>query len=428
MIDDKTIQTLLRNLLNINVSNLIKIDSVHKDSGIDIFVYLKFDDITLCPTCSTKLIGNGYYKRKVILPYSPFESANVFLKFHRKRCPRCNRSFNGNCSIFPENKKLSYSSIQKIMKLLEDPSMTFMSVSKIIDVSPATVMRTFDANCHIPRIPFPEVLCIDEVYTKNNSYNSKYSCIFYDFEKHTVIDVLPCRKKNYLSSYLTKIPKTERNAVKYVCIDMYRPYKDIVHRYFKKAIICVDSFHVVKHLNDDLNKIRIRLYKQYSCDSIEYYLLKHFKFLLFDRTIDLDNKGKYNKKLKRHMTYRDLLDAMLSINDDLEEGYRLKELYINFNKTFTYREAKDYMDTLIDEFKKQNIKEFEEFIELLTNWKDEIVNSFIRYNGERINNGIAESMNETVALLMYNTKGIRDAERRRKRIMYSINKKGFVLK
>ena len=41
---------------------------------------------------------------------------------------------------------------------------------------------------------------------------------------------------------------------------------------------------------------------------------------------------------------------------------------------------------------------------------------------------IAESMNATISTLLFNTKGIRNIERRRKRIMYAVNKTGFLLK
>lgn len=428
MIDDKTIQKLITDLLNIETSEIIKIDSVHTDISMKILVYLQSDDLRKCRVCGSKLIKNGFYSRKLNIPYSPFENIEVHLKINRKRCPSCNRSYNRNYHIFPDNKSLSYSMIQKIMDLLKNPSITFKTAAEIMNVSQATVMRTFDAHCHIPRIHLPEALCIDEIYTKNNSYKSKYSCIFYDFYRQSVVEVLPCRRKNYLASYLTKIPLEERNKVKFVCIDLYKPYKDTVSLYLKKATICADSFHVIKHLNEALDKVRIRLYKKYDSGSIEYYLLKQFKFLLFDRTIDIDNKGRFNKKLNRFINYRGLLELMLSIDKDLEEGFRLKELYSNFNQKFGYEEARDYMDTIIDEFLKADIHEFEEFTALISNWKQEIINSFIVYKERRLNNGIAESINESIALLIYTTKGIRDADRRRKRIIYSVNKEGFMIK
>ena len=119
---------------------------------------------------------------------------------------------------------------------------------------------------------------------------------------------------------------------------------------------------------------------------------------------------------------------MLSINTDLRKAYELKEMYIKCNSEFNYDEALENMDTIINEFALANIFEFEEFVGLLKSWKIEIINSFIRYKDKRINNGVAESINETVSSLIYNTKGIRNNERRRKRIMYAVNKTGFILK
>ncbi|MBR3346460.1 MAG: transposase, partial [Solobacterium sp.] len=76
----------------------------------------------------------------------------------------------------------------------------------------------------------------------------------------------------------------------------------------------------------------------------------------------------------------------------------------------------------------RNIPEFEKFTTAISNWRKEIVNSFLTYKGRRINNGVAESLNSTISLLLFNTRGIRNVERRRKRIMYAVNKTGFMIK
>ena len=162
--------------------------------------------------------------------------------------------------------------------------------------------------------------------------------------------------------------------------------------YMKKAVICADSFHVIKQLNDSLSKLRVRIMKRYNPDSIEYYLLKKWKFLLFDRSIDLDNKGKFNKRLNRYINYRQLLED------------------------------------LIRDFVLANIPEFEKFTTAICNCRKEIVNSFLTYKGRRINNDVAEILNSTISLLLFNTRGIRNVERRRKRIMYAVNKTGFMIK
>lgn len=415
-------------LLNVRERDIESIQTVCEGEKTKLFLTLKKKDVE-CPFCRRKIpmSGNGFYARRIVIPNKAFENTEVFLKARRYRCLVCGHTESDIGHMAPVNKKISYSSVMEIMKLLEDPHMTFREASKITGISETTLIRIFDKHCHIPRIPLPDVLCIDEVYTKNSDYKSKYSCLFYDFRKHGVIEVLPSRRKDYLRMYLSKIDKEERDKVLYVCIDMYLPFKEICQIYLRKAVICVDSFHVVKHINDDLNRLRIRHMKSYDPDSQEYYLLNKFRFLLLDRSIGLDNKPRFNKKFGRYLNYRQLLELILSVDEELRKAYELKEEYVIFNAEFSYEEAKDSIDVLIGDFIKADIREYGEFITLLKNWKEEIVNSFIRIDGVRINNGIAESINETVSLITYNTKGIRNSERRRKRIMYAVNKSGFNL-
>ena len=142
----------------------------------------------------------------------------------------------------------------------------------------------------------------------------------------------------------------------------------------------------------------------------------------------MDNAGRYNKKLKRVVYYRQILDMILDIHPDLYNGYHLKEKYMIFNSSSDFESAKTEIESLIDDFLNADIKEYEEFLILLVNWKQEIINSFIIHEGKRINNSVAESINSQISLLLFNTKGIRNNERRRKRIMYAINKEGFTIK
>ena len=104
------------------------------------------------------------------------------------------------------------------------------------------------------------------------------------------------------------------------------------------------------------------------------------------------------------------------------------KLDMDFNRFCTLEKAQTELDILIDSFISANIPEYSEFTTAIINWKEEIINSFTLYRGKRINNGVAESINAQVKLLLYNTRGIRNHERRRKRIMYAINKEGFSIK
>lgn len=422
-------EKILISLLNLTPSSIESIhSSVDESNRLSIFITFARRKIN-CPFCgASHLLSKGFYSRNVSVPNRAFENISVSLKVPRYKCS-CGHNFSDSYSMSPFNSKVSFDSIHVIMDLLQNPRMTFSSVASQTGLSESTVTRIFDKYCTIPHIPFPEAICIDEVYTKLNDHDAKYSCIFYDFYNHTIVDVLPDRRKSFLHRYFQSFQDSkELLNVKYVCIDMYFPYKQIAQLYFKKALICVDSFHVIKHLNESLNAIRIRIMNSYDKDSTQYYLLKQWKSLLFDRSINFDNPGKFNKRLNRFINFRQLLDLMLAIHPDLKKGYELKERYVLFNASSSFEDAKQHFDEIYNEFSMANIHEYEDFVITLENWKNEIINSFIIYRGRRINSSVAESMNATVSTLIFNTRGIRNSERRRKRIMFAVNKSGYSLR
>lgn len=419
---------IVASILNVSPSKIESIQSMVQDGANTLFVTFNKENI-VCPRCDNSLLlSKGFYKRKVFLPHYALTNVTLVFNVRRYVCRTCHHSFSDTKYMTPKGTSVSYASIQAIMELLKDPCITFKKAAELTNLSETTVVRIFDKHCHLKRYPFPEVLCIDEVYTKNNEYKSKYSCLFYNFYKHSIIDVTPCRRKEYLHHYLQSIPQKERENVKFICIDMYLPYKQLARMYFKKAIICVDSFHVIQHINDDLSKIRIRLMKSYPTDSIEYYLLKSWKNLLFTQNLDNTHKGKYNKRLQRVVNYNQLLELVLDIHPDLRLGFQLKEKYMEFNRFCSFEAAEEQLDYLISMFITADIEEYKEFTTLLQNWRCEIINSFSHYRGKRINNSVSESLNAKVSTLLFNTKGIRNNERRRKRIMYAINKEGFIIK
>ena len=131
--------------------------------------------------------------------------------------------------------------------------------------------------------------------------------------------------------------------------------------------------------------------KRYDKDTVEYYLLKNFNFLLMmDSSKVYENKAKYNKKLQRYINYPQLLELILNIDKNLKEAYSLKEMYLIFNSTSTHENARTDLSGIIREYASSSIEGYRQFSSTLIDWFEEIVNSFILYNGKRITNGKIE--------------------------------------
>lgn len=64
----------------------------------------------------------------------------------------------------------------------------------------------------------------------------------------------------------------------------------------------------------------------------------------------------------------------------------------------------------------------------MSNWKQEIINSFYTYDGRRINNGPIEGRNKYVKIILELSNGYRNFKRFRNRILYVFNKHEEALK
>lgn len=204
----------------------------------------------------------------------------------------------------------------------------------------------------MPRRQLPQALCIDEVHV-DISRVCNYAMILQDFETGEPVNMIANRRKEITEPYFLSIPFAERKQVKYLISDMYRPYTAYVDQYFPNAVSIVDSFHVIKMINDKILRYIRKLQAQYRrldekrhedleqqlgrhiefTSSKEYYLLKHFKWLILKNADDIAYSGKpqYNYKLKRYITLGEIEKMLFDIDPDLQKIRNLKERYITFN-------------------------------------------------------------------------------------------------
>lgn len=425
-------QKFITDILNINYDQIESIDSIkNSDHSINFFVKLKPVSNLRCPYCdSCHIVGNGFTKRKLIHSTLVNRKCIIFYKRRRYLCKDCSSSFSEKNPFINTGESVTLETKINVLKDLKFVANTYSAVAARYNISVTKVIQIFDKHVDIKRKPLPEVLSIDEHFFPQSNYDSLYMCIFMDFITGEIVDVLPDRKKAYIANYLSVIRtqtlnkytnKSELHNVKYVSIDLYDNYRDIAHIYFPKAIVCADPFHVLKHLTEGFNQVRLRCRRETQDEDIQYLLTK-FKNI-FKSGFDLDNKAKYNKRFKRYLNYRDILTILFDRFPDLKTAYELKEKYIFFNRNTSLKEAEKGLADLILEFGDSGIEEYHEFYNLLINWNKEIINSFTIINSRRINNSFIESRNNQIERLIYNAYGYTNSKRARNRIMYCLNKK-----
>ena len=424
-----SIEKFITDILNIKLENVEKINSIpQSDSSIIVKVRLKPNPNTVCPICGHSVTIHGYSQRKLIHSTLVNRKCTIIYEQRRYYCKQCDFTFKEINPFINTTENVTFETIVNVLKDLKFVNITYTLVSTRYNLSVTKVLRIFDKHVQIERKTLPEVLSIDEHYFPESSYDSLYCCLLMDFITGELIDVLPDRKKEYLISYFGNIRNktlkddntSELNNVKYVSIDLYVPYKEIAITYFPTAKICADPFHVLKHLTDAFSQVRIKCRKNTQDEKMQYLLVK-FRFV-FNHNVNLDNEPKYNSRLKMTLNLRDIQELMFKNFPELKAAYILKEGYITFNETSNIHNAKELLADQIKAFADSNIREYDEFYNLLINWNEEIINSFSVVNNRRINNSYIESRNRQLERLIFNANGFRNFKRTRNRILYCLNK------
>lgn len=342
---------IITDILNIELKDLEDFSSYSKDGILYHDFTLKRRE-TSCPNCGSYSCNIKEYKVRKI-KHSAYNQRNCVLLYHARRfvCKDCGRTFYEPNPFVATEHSISKLTIINVLNELKEYNSTFSSAAKHNNISSTQAEAIFDDYVNIPRQTLPRVICIDEIYSKTSRKN-KYSCLLLDFETSNLIDVIINRRKTTLLNYFEKIPKSERENVEYVSMDLYETYRSVVKLRLPKAKVCADPFHVIKNYNEALDKVRKRVMNKFPKKSVEYYLLKKFNWTLFKDEVR-ENESKWNKKLHRYINYPQILDLILGISDELRTAYYLKSDYVYFNKHSNLENAENDLWKHIEEMKKE---------------------------------------------------------------------------
>ena len=399
----------------------------NEDGSVTVSLRMKKEEL-YCDRCGEKMCGNGIKKKTI--KHNVLSDRDLYISYQarRYRCLSCGYSrYEKNPFAFP-GFSISILVINQVMNDLHNPRYNYKMIAEKNNISVNEVILYGDSFITVPHIPLPVNLGIDEIHSKMaKRKNASYLGTLTDNDHFALVDLLPSRNKSDLNSYFSFFSKKERDAVKYVTIDMWRPYKDMALKWLKNAVIAADPFHVIEHLINDFDDIRIRIMNHCVYGSSSYYLLKRWHKLLYSDDYDLNNEPRYNSVFKCKLNYGDLKKMLLEVSDELKTAYDLKEAYRYFNTHSTYEGAGKELDELISAFAASGIREYEEFILIMITWREEIINSFIlsEETGQRLSNAKSEAMNKQIEMNIVISNGLSNFTRFRKRMIYCYNDKVF---
>ena len=389
------------------------------DKEITAYVKLKRLPNQTCIHCKSKNIIIKEYKVKTI-NHKHFTGKQCFIKYKKRRylCRDCKKTFYEHNPFSFANESVSVETVLYVLDELKS-TQSFKSVALKAGISQKKVVQIFDKYIDIPREPMPKILGIDEFHYKSTG-DEKYACILINntIENPTIVDIIKDRKIDTLSYYFQYIDRNERENVNFFVSDMYDGYKNVHDTWFPNSIHIIDTFHFIRLFTDALNRIRIKVMNDYSKDSIEYYVLKNYNYVLLISKKKFKKDKYFYKKFGKHMNYYDLLNVVINVDERVRQAYFIKNSFCSDYWKYSYEGSFNYINHIVSILKDSPFKEYHSVADSLVRWKQEICNSFLLIGGKRITNARTEGFNNLVKVIKRCGYGYSNFKRFRNRILY----------
>jgi transposase len=364
---------------------------------------IKNSSAEVCPHChSTTTYVHD--RRKQMIKDLPIRCKPVRLELikRRFRCLTCGHVFSESYQSIKPYQRMTERLIEHIGQAGVRDS--FRSVGQQLAISDTTVRRYFDrqSTVMVPALPplAPRFMAIDEF--AGTTREGQYHLAIGDAANRELIDILRDRKKEAVIEYLKRLPEVER--VEAVVIDMWRPYREAVHKVIPKAKVIADRFHVIRNANWALEAVR----KKVGSSKGKGFRLtmKHSRFLLLANPEHLTPEKKQR------------LDELLSQSEELRTAYRLKESIRVFYESRSLADATKKLTAWYEAVEASSLPAFSTLARTVRNWETEILNFF----DTRLTNGFIEGTNNRLKAIKRQAYGFRNFQRYRCKALLACRK------
>jgi len=240
----------------------------------------------------------------------------------------------------------------------------------------------------------PEFIGLDEFSVSGRRLYHTAIC---NLVKGEVMEVVEGQGRQKVEEYLDSLPDPER--VKGVAMDMHEPFRQAVQMCLPQAKVVVDKFHLIRHVNRAMDKVRSRLQggnrrgKRRDLFRSRYTLLKGAERLT----------GWEKERLGQLFYYY----------PELKKAWLLKESFRTWYRETNRSRAEERLGLLEERIEGDSLPEFKELLHTLGNWREEILNFF----DYRITNGFVEGKNNRIKTIKRMAYGYRNMDNFRMRIL-----------
>jgi transposase len=260
---------------------------------------------------------------------------------------------------------------------------SWSSVRRIVD---RVVERTWDTDSALDGL---RVIGVDEISYRRHH---KYLTVVVDHVSGRVVWAGKDRKVKTLLRFFRKLGPERAAQLQAISADMWEPYQIVLRKKAPQARVIFDRFHIVRHLNEAVTKVRQQLIRD--ADPQTRRDLKNTRFPVL--------------KLPTSRTPKDraVLEEQVRGNRVLYRAMLLKD---DFMDLYCYRSegwARRFLQGWIRRAMYSKIEPIKKVARMIRNHIEGVVG----WVGWQISNGRLEGMNNRIRLLSHRSFGLHSAE------------------
>jgi transposase len=369
---------------------------------------------TICRQCGREIRKRHGYDEWTIIRHLPVFGRASYLRYRPRRyqCLECEghptttqrldwRESNSPHSIVYDDHLL----LQLVNSTVEDVSLKeCVGYDCVLGVLERRISARVDWGQYVAL----GVIGLDEIALKKGHRNFVVIVTARLAEGRVVIlGVLPDRQKESVVEFLRSIPERLKLSIHTVCCDMYEGFSQAVREELPQARIVIDRFHIARVYRDGLEDLRKqelgRLKKELPAG--EYKQLKGNLWALRKKPTDLTAEE------------RRLLRVLFRYSPKLKQAYDLQQqLTTIFDQHVSPARAKTKIQAWIQRVARSTLRCFDNFLNTLGRWWQEILNYFIN----RDNSGFVEGLNNKLKVLKRRCYGLFNLEHLFQRIFLDL--------
>ena len=374
---------------------------------------------SVCPKCGCLYESNPdtiikySFKKNCKIKLPNVSNYNTILLLDKQRffCKFCHSTFTASTDLVDFHKQISNNTFTSIkLDLMQKGSEK--DIARRNNVSSCSVNRVLKSISDDKLVKnygkLPSFIGIDEFKATNDTI-SKMAFIIVDQNKRNIFDINNSRLSLDIEKYFKRYSKHERDNVKFITLDLYKPYYKLMSNLFKNAILIPDRFHIIIQINKALDNTRIKLCNK---DNLNYTKLKKYWKLILKKEGELEcNNKKYSKCFKKEMTEKEIVTYLINTDKTLYYDYHIYQV---LNKAINNRDKNLFFKVVHNNKNNKNISlKMKKALKTFINFEEYIINSF-EYE---YSNGFTEGINNLIKQIKHTACGYRYFSHLKARVM-----------